>query len=129
MALDEHLRLKQEIREQIPIGNLAAILYAGYENDDFKLTKKIDKLQKHDGILWNNDLCLRSEPLIRFVRLQPGFHNWNRNKISRELKDIGALVLQEEETSTVHLDDDSPRVYRIRLDVLKKNKIYYQVEY
>lgn len=125
MALSEHMNLKRDILEQFPVGNLAACLYEGYKNDYFDLTKKIGKLQKHEGIMWERDLCLRAEALIRYVRLQPGFHDWNRNKISRELKDIGALVLQEEGASTVHLDDDSPRVYRIRLDVLKDAAVYY----
>lgn len=126
MALSEHMKFKRDILEQFPVGNLAACLYEGYKSGSFDLTKKIGKLQKHEGIMWGNDLCLRAEALIRFVRLQPGFHDWNRNKISRELKDIGALVLQEEGASTVHLDDDSPRVYRIRLDVLKDAAAYYQ---
>lgn len=125
MALDEHVKLKGDILEQFPVGNLAACLYEGYKNGSFDLTKKISKLYRHEGTIWEDDLCLRTEALVRYVRLQPGFHDWNRNKISRELKDIGALVLQEEGTSTVHLDDDSPRVYRIRLNVLKDAAIYY----
>ena len=125
-ALDKHLMLKQKLMEQIPMGNLAAILYSGYINGDFDLAKKPSKLGQHEGTTWHGDLCLRPEALLRFVRLQPGFHGWSRNRITQELKDIGALVLQEENASTVHIDKDLPRVYRIRLNVLKDTKEYYQ---
>ena len=83
------------------------------------------KLAKYSGIIWQKDLCLKPDALVQYVRTQPGFHNWTRNRIIQELKDIGALVLQEENASTVHIDKDLPRVYRIRLDVLKDMAEYY----
>lgn len=125
IALDKHLMLKQELMEQIPAGNLAAILYSGYKNRDFDLVKKPKKLKQHEGIIWQDDLCLRSEALVRFIRIQPGFHGWSRNRITQELKDMGALVLQEENASTVRLAEGLPRVYRIRLSVLKDATEWY----
>lgn len=125
LALDKHLILKQELLDQLPVGNLAAILYSGYKNNDFDLAKKPEKLGKHEGTLWRRGLCLRPEALVRFVRFQPGFRQWTRNRISQELKDMGALVLQEENASTVHLADGLPRVYRIRLDVLRDEAKYF----
>ena len=77
------------------------------------------KLYKHDGIVWNDDLCLRRDALISFVHQQSGYQDWSANKITRALKDLNALVLQEDGVSTVHLTADSPRVYRIRVSVLK----------
>lgn len=126
MALDKHKALTKELKDKIPKGNIAACILCGYEQKAFNLAKKPEKLVKHDGIIWEDDLCLRPEALIRFVRLQPGYHNWSRNHITQSLKDIGALVIQEENAATVHLDKDLPRVYRIRLDVLKDEAKYYK---
>ena len=42
------------------------------------------------------------------------------SKIARELKDMGALVIQEEGTLQVRLKKDTPRVYRIRFDALEE---------
>lgn len=111
----------ESLLEDVPVGNLAFCLYDGFENEAFGLAKKISKLEKHEGILWKGDLCLRAEPLVKFVRTQRGFHNWSPNKITRTLKDYGALVLQEENAATVHLTKGTPRVYRIRLDILKES--------
>ena len=111
----------ESLLEDVPVGNLAFCLYDGFENEAFDLAKKISKLEKHEGILWKGDLCLRAEPLVKFVRTQRGFHNWSPNKITRALKDYGALVLQEENAATVHLVKNTPRVYRIRLNILKES--------
>lgn len=125
IALSAHTKMREKILEDVPRGNLAAVICEGYKKHDFDLTKSLEKLDKHGGIIWKGDLCLRPEELIHYVRLQPGFHNWTRNRITQELKDIGALVLQEEGSGTVHLNKGSPRVYRIRVDVLKSCKEYY----
>ena len=64
-----------------------------------------DKILEH--LVKKKDLCLKPDALVQYVRTQPGFHNWTRNRIIQELKDIGALVLQEENASTVHIDKHS----------------------
>ena len=86
----------------------------------FNLTKNIDKLDKRDGIMRKKNLCLRPAALERVVRLQDGYQNYTLSKIARELRDMGALVIQEGGTSQVRLKKGTPRVYRIRLDALKE---------
>ncbi len=54
-----------------------------------------------------------------YVRSQDGYGAYTLNKTVRELKDMRALVIQEEEAATVKLKHGLPRVYRIRLDVLE----------
>lgn len=102
-------------------GNLAFVLLECYGDPKvFNLTKNIKKLDKRDGIEWKNDLCLRPAALERAVRLQDGYQNYTLSKIARELKDMGALVIQEEGTLQVRLKKDTPRVYRIRFDALEE---------
>lgn len=123
VAVDRSLqfqeRLLKQLERQRKKGNIAAILLAGYESDVFDLCKKVEKLDRHEGIIWHHDLCLRRDPLERFIRLQDGYALYTISKIVQELKDIGALVLQEEVTAQVRLKKGTSRVYRIRLDVLK----------
>ena len=114
------LELLKTVQQRQPVGNLAYILYTGFQENVFKLAKNLDKLKKNDGLLRERDLCLRANPLMRFVRAQPGYQTYHTNKIVHELYDMGALVVQEDSTYQVHLDKKSPRVYRIRLDVLEK---------
>lgn len=102
-------------------GNLAFVLLECYgDSEVFNLTKNIKKLHKHDGIKRKNDLCLRSAALERAVRLQDGYQDYTLSKIVRELKDMGAFVIQEEGTLQVRLKKGTPRVYCIRLDVLEE---------
>ena len=102
-------------------GNLAFVLLECYGDPKvFNLTKNIKKLDKRDGIEWKNDLCLRPAALERAVRLQDGYQNYTLSKIARGLKDMGALVIQEEGTLQVRLKKDTPRVYRIRFDALEE---------
>ena len=122
--------LLQKIRANIPEGNIAYILLCGYRNKDFNLLKsqnKLDKLHKKDGVIFEGDLCLRSASLQSFVRSHNGYQNYNLSKIINELMDYGALCIQEEGTKQVKLSKDSnvPRVYRIKLDVLKNHEERY----
>ena len=122
--------LLQKIRANIPEGNIAYILLCGYRNKDFNLLKsqnKLDKLHKKDGVIFEGDLCLRSASLQSFVRRHNGYQNYNLSKIINELMDYGALCIQEEGTKQVKLSKDSnvPRVYRIKLDVLKNHEERY----
>lgn len=123
VAVDRSLQfqdnLLQQLDRQRKKGNIAALLLAGYESDAFDLCKKVEKLDRHEGIIWHHDLCLRRDPLERFIRMQDGYACYNISKIVQELKDVGALVLQEEGTAQVRLKKGTPRVYRIRLDVLE----------
>lgn len=116
-----HYQNKQldQLDRQRKKGNIAALLLEGLEQDAFDLCKKVEKLERHEGIIWHRDLCLRREPLERFIRLQDGYGSYKISQIIQELKDIGALVLQEEGTAQVRLKKGTPRVYRIRKDVLK----------
>lgn len=100
-------------------GNIAAVILAGLEAGAFQMTKNIDKLWKKDGIWWRGDAGLRKDALERFIRLQDGYGTYTISKIIQELKDIGALVIQEEGTAQVKIKKGTPRVYRLRLDVLR----------
>lgn len=120
-ALRSQLDALEAIQKSRPIGNLAYILLEGYEEEVFRLTRKMDKLKSHDGIIWKDDLCLRKAALEKFVRNQAGYREYTATKIARELNDIGALVTNENDTLQVKLSSDAPRVYRILLDQLKKN--------
>lgn len=130
MANEAHGKLIDSLLSKRPAGNLSFCILEGFRNDAFQLTKSIEKLCKREGIIWGKDLCLRPEALIRFVRTQAGYQDWTRNRITRALKDIGALCLQEEDSDTVHLQKSTdnvpvPRVYRIRLEVLDKTSEKY----
>ena len=118
-SIEYQTKLLDKLDRQRKKGNIAALLLEGLEQDAFDLCKKVDKLDRHEGIIWKHDLCLRREPLERFIRLQDGYGDYTILRIVQELKDIGALVIQEEGTAQVRLKKGTPRVYRIRLDVLK----------
>ncbi len=92
------------------------ILREAVKNDLFDLAKKPGKLWKHEAIIWRGDLCIRKDPLERFIRAQLGYENYTMKRIVQELKDVGALVIQEEGTYQVHITHDAPRTYRIRIN-------------
>lgn len=115
-----HENMIAEVKESIPIGNISFCILEGYRNGAFNLAKHKKDLDKCGGIKWKGDLCLKSSELISFVRQQPGYHNWSSRKIVSALKTDHALVIQEEEAATVHLEEKLPRVYRIRIKVLKQ---------
>ena len=76
MALSDAIQVHQNsiahLKSQFPVGNIAFCILEGYRHGAFDLTSKIKRLSKHDGIVWKGDLCLRKDPLISFVRQQPG---------------------------------------------------------
>ncbi|MBR2132559.1 MAG: hypothetical protein IJ955_08530 [Oscillospiraceae bacterium] len=131
-ALDSALKKQHDmidtIKSRFPKGNLAYCIVNGFKGKKFDLTDDIEKLHKHDGIMWKEDLCLKHEVLIRFIHQQSGYQKWSSHQIAHDLNDIGALVLQEENAFTVHLTKGSPRVYRIRLKTLKKHSKRYKGE-
>ena len=125
-----HEKLRQELMDRIPVGNLPWCIMRGFENQYFDLAKDIDSLSKHSGIMWHGDLCLRPEALTTFIRHQPGYQEISKRKIVSALKDINALVIQEEDTDTVHLAKAKkgysvPRVYRIRLNIIREHAQKY----
>lgn len=102
----------------------------GYQNKAFRLVKKntdVEKLPKRDGIIYEDDLCLRATALETFVRRQGGFQKWSLGKIVNTLLDYGALCIQEEGTKQVKISKKKgiPRVYRIVLKVLKEKAERY----
>lgn len=126
-AMEQHQAMIRQIKETIPLGNISYCLLEGYRNGAFNLAKTAKKLKKHDGIIWKDDLCLRKEPFIQFIRQQPGYHDWSSSQIKRFLKDINALVIQEENADTVRISTEPgvPRVYRIRTKILKETAQRY----
>lgn len=59
----------------------------------FHLAYSIEKLKKKDGVMWKDDLCIRPQRLLSFVRQQPGYHQYTCNQLTQELMDLGALVI------------------------------------
>ncbi|WP_312939736.1 hypothetical protein [Oscillibacter sp.] len=104
-------------------GTLAEIMLDAYNNCEavFRLAPRLKELEKHDGIIWKGDLCLRRDALERFIHQQPGYQDIPLSRVVQKLKDMGALVIQEDGCATVHLAKKKvhiPRVYRIRKDAL-----------
>lgn len=104
-------------------GTLAEIMLGAYRNREavFRLAPRLKELEKHDGIIWKGDLCLRRDALERFIHQQPGYQDIPLSRVVQKLKDMGALVIQEDGCATVHLAKKKvhiPRVYRIRKDAL-----------
>lgn len=104
-------------------GTLAEIMLEAYRNREavFRLASSLKKLEKHDGIMWKGDLCLRRDALERFIHQQPGYQDIPLSRVVQKLRDMGALVIQEDGCATVHLAKKKahiPRVYRIRKDAL-----------
>ena len=91
------------------------ILREAVDRDMFDMAKKPEKLWKHESIIWHGDLCIRKDPLERFIRAQLGYEGYTLKRILQDLKDAGVLVIQEEGTYQVHITHDAPRTYRIRL--------------
>ena len=91
------------------------LIKRGLDQNAFDLAQKVEKLHKHEAFIWKEDLCIKKDPLERFVRHQPGYENWKFKQIIDELKMQGLLVIQEEDTYQVRIAKDAPRTYRIRL--------------
>lgn len=124
-ALSAQCELLDQIEQSKPKGNIAYLLYEAYSEGMFRMAKKLEKLDVRDGIIWEDDFCLRKVPLLNYIRKQPGYHDYTINKITRELQDIGALITNESDTCQVHLAKDAPRVYRMIVKVLKENAKKY----
>ena len=124
-----------QIQSQTKEGNIAYLLKQAIDSKKvFNVCKKRDRNDLHtmDGIIWKKDsdknilqIGLRQTSIVQFIRHQNGYQTYNSRKILQELKDDGALVLQEDNSFTVHLGKRAengktnlPRVVLIKYDVL-----------
>lgn len=144
-ALEESLQISSNylatLRANKPKGNLAHLLLEGFNSGKFHLVlskKKIDtQLSSSDGVYLPNGkhsdfLCLRSTPLLTFVRQQAGYRNYTLKKITDDLISYGALSTNERGTYQVQISESAgvPRVYRISLSALKYHaKTYETADY
>jgi len=120
-----------DIQSLQPDGNLAYILSKAIDQQEFNLCRKKSKLATHEGIIWeeSNDqpelIGIKETALITYVRNQNGYQNAKPRDIIQGLVDMGALVLQETKTRTVHLGKNKPgepsipRVLLLRYGILK----------
>lgn len=130
-ALTEHATLIEGLRANAKRGNLAYVIIGALESDVLRPGKKVlkdndSRLERYQdrGCLWlkGRDLGVDPEVLLQAVRAQPGYHNATRNGIARELKDVGALILQrngQHTTNLVKLWDGGPWGYRLNPDALE----------
>lgn len=128
-AITAQLEALESIQKSRPVANLAYILHEAYEEEMFRMAKKIDKLNNKDGIIWKDDFCLRKVPLEKFIRKQPGYQDYTATRIARELNDIGALTINESDSFQVRLAANTPRVYRIDPKVLKEHAKKYNASH
>lgn len=128
-AQTAQLEALNSIQKSRPVANLAYILHEAYEEEMFRMAKKIDKLNNKDGIIWKDDFCLRKVPLEKFIRKQPGYQDYTATRIARELNDIGALTVNESDSFQVRLAANTPRVYRIDPKVLKEHAKKYNASH
>lgn len=121
-----------KISENKAIGNLAYIILGGIKSGAFRTTKKIEKFtdsgSKKDAVFVKREFCVLPESLVYFVRAQPGYHDWTRQRITQQLKDYGALRTQrngDSTSNTVKVASDAPRTFRIVLKALEEAKEKY----
>ena len=134
-SLAKQLEVLNQIQSQTKEGNIAYLLKQAIDSKKvFNVCKKRDRNDLHtmDGIIWKKDsdknilqIGLRQTSIVQFIRHQNGYQTYNSRKILQELKDDGALVLQEDNSFTVHLGKRAengktnlPRVVLIKYDVL-----------
>lgn len=127
-SLEYQLHLLNNLRSTKKQCNLSAILCTG-KKEYFSLAKSLDDLDKHDGIIWKGDLCLRKIPLVSYVQRYPGYHDYTIRQIVQELCRMDALATQGDDY-TVSLgkkknQKKAPRLYRIRMKILKKTARWY----
>lgn len=139
-SISKQLEILSEIQSKIPEGNLAYILSEGIDKGAFDLCRKRKKLFTHEGIIWEENydeaklVGIKEIALVSFVRNQNGYHDAKSRAIVQELIDLGALVMQETKTRTVHLGKDKPgepkipRVLLLRCDVLREEAKCYVEE-
>lgn len=72
------------------------------------------KLEEGYAVIRSNDLFLPPCLAERFITRRDGYRGITRNRIGRELKAAGVLVIHENDrANTVKVDRELPRVYHI----------------
>ena len=134
-SLAKQLEVLNQIQSKTKEGNIAYLLKQAIDSKKvFNVCKKRDRNDLHtmDGIIWKKDsdknilqIGLRQTSIVQFIRHQNGYQTYTSRKILQELNDDGALVLQEDNSFTVHLGKRAengktnlPRVVLIKYDVL-----------
>ena len=130
-ALNELAVLIEKVRANEKRGNLAYIILGLLKEGALKPGKKTltdnderkERYQKRGCLrLKRRNIGVNPEVLLQLVRAQPGYHDYTRNKMALELKDLGALVLQsngKHASNMVKLWDGGPWGYRLLLGVLE----------
>lgn len=114
-------RLISSIDAQIPKASIPELLWVGIKEQTIPMVKKLKKLDSIHALIRENDLFVPPILLETFFSAQEGYQGTTRNKISRELKAAGILVLHEKDRSnTVKLKEGLPRMVHIRLDILEE---------
>ena len=114
-------RLLSSIDAKTPKASIHELLWAGIKEQTIPLDKKLKKLDSIHALIRENDLFVPPILLETFFSAQEGYQGTTRNKISRELKAAGILVLHEKDRSnTVKLKEGLPRMVHIRLDILEE---------
>lgn len=85
------------------------------------MKRKLKKLEESYAVIRDKDLFLPPGLAEQFISAQDGYRNISRNKIGRELKSAGVLVIHERDNAnTVKPAKGFHRAYHIRLDRLKE---------
>ena len=114
-------RLLSSIDAKTPKASIPELHWAGIKEQTIPLDKKLKKLDSIHALIRENDLFGPPILLETFFSAQEGYQGTTRNKISRELKAAGILVLHEKDrTNTVKLKEGLPRMVHIRLDILEE---------
>lgn len=114
-------RLISSIDAQIPKASIPELLWVGIKEQTIPMVKKLKKLDSAHALIRGDDLFVPPILLEAFFSAQEGYQGITRNRISRELKAAGVLVLHKNDRSnTVKLKEDLPRMIHIRLDILEE---------
>ena len=128
-TIGEHLQLLEKLDAHEKVGNLPYIILQGIKQGAFGDESKPKKLgKKVPAVITDTYLDVIPDTLEQFVRAQPGYENYTKWKISRDLKQIGALVIHgngEHSENTIRPRPDGPKIYRLILEVLKDEQEIY----
>lgn len=113
-------QLLDSIDAKIPKGSIPELVCAALEKQALPLVTKRKRLNGRQGLVKGDDLFIPPNILEQFLTAQDGYQTLTRNKMGRGLKAAGLLVLHESDRSnTVKVGEGLPRMYHIRLDVLR----------
>ena len=122
-ALESHCAMLEALDEDRKRGNLAYIILMGIQSGFFKKTKDPEKLDGKHYLYWQGDVCFLPNDLVFFVRQQPGYHQYTRDMITRELMDDGLMKIQrngKHSSYTVKVEKGAPGTYRLIGDRLEE---------